>query len=181
MVAAASFADHSGSRAEYLAYQAQVALLMLLRQTAGGRRVHGAVVSNVRIACCLCSSSKYTTTTQRVVGVAEVSVEQVPQALAGPCMLPKGVAVAIVSNMAVLQPHRRQGLGRRLLQACYKDAVVGCAVAMLLYVRKDNGVAAELYASEGFEPVEWTDPEWLAAAHRGEVGGARRLLLIRRL
>lgn len=48
-VAGASFADRGGSRAEYLAYQIQVALLMLFRQAAGRRRVYGAVVDNVRM------------------------------------------------------------------------------------------------------------------------------------
>lgn len=95
-------------------------------------------------------------------------------------MLPKGCTVAFVSNMAVRAPYQRQGIGRRLLRQCYKDAA-GRAAAVLLYVRKDNAVAADLYASEGFVAVEWTDPEWLASAHRGEVGGARRLLMIKTL
>lgn len=140
--------------------------------------MHGALVDNV---CCVLTSQTLHENIhpQQVVGVAEVALEPLPRALAGPCMLPKGSTVAFVSNMAVLEPHRRRGLGRRLLQQCCAD-VAEDAAAVLLYVRRDNAVAADLYASEGFEAVEWTDPEWLASAYRGEVGGARRLLFMRR-
>ncbi len=55
---------------------------------------------------------------QEVVGVSEVTIQTLPRHLAGPCSLPYNSTVAIISNMAVKQAHRRMGIGRQLLHQC---------------------------------------------------------------
>lgn len=125
-------------------------------------------------------------------GVSEVTIQSLPRHLAGPCSLPYNCTVAIISNMAVKQTYRRQGIGRRLLEQCCAFAAHGGddgdtstttshIRAVLLYVRKYNDAALQLYECSGFELVEWTDPAWLESAYRGEAAGSRKLLMMAKL
>ena len=91
---------------------------------------------------------------------------------------------ATVSNMAVAEAHRRQGLGRLLLAACEQAALQYAppATLMALAVFRHNDVARALYESSGYaEDESWVDPRWAASAERGRVDIARRLLLLKPL
>ena len=91
---------------------------------------------------------------------------------------------ATVSNMAVAEAHRRQGLGRLLLVACEQAALQYAppATLMALAVFRHNDVARALYESSGYaEDESWVDPRWAASAERGRVDIARRLLLLKPL
>jgi ribosomal-protein-alanine N-acetyltransferase len=56
-----------------------------------------------------------------------------------------------ISNLAVLPGHRRQHLGRRLLEAVLSAAQAEGAVHATLEVRRSNRAALALYESLGFQ------------------------------
>ncbi|SDF37562.1 ribosomal-protein-alanine N-acetyltransferase [Desulfovibrio legallii] len=58
-----------------------------------------------------------------------------------------------ILNLAVSPERRRQGLGRRLLQAALRLAAKGGIVNILLEVRAGNAPAVSLYESCGFQRV----------------------------
>lgn len=60
---------------------------------------------------------------------------------------------AHVTNIAVHPDHRRQGIGRRLLEALIHQAVKEGCDSISLEVRKSNYSAQALYRQYGFEPM----------------------------
>lgn len=58
-----------------------------------------------------------------------------------------------LANLAVAPDHRRQGIGRRLLDAVLADAYSRGIRQVYLEVRESNTAARVLYASRGFEEV----------------------------
>ena len=60
---------------------------------------------------------------------------------------------AHVMNIAVLEQHRRQGIGRALVQALANEAQRRGAVAVFLEVRIGNTAAKTLYEDEGFQEI----------------------------
>lgn len=69
-----------------------------------------------------------------------------------------------INNVAVLPAHRRQGLGRTLLEAVLETAAGQGARRATLEVRRSNDGAIRLYEQMGFElagvrPRYYTDPD----------------------
>ncbi|MEY4898551.1 MAG: tRNA ((37)-N6)-threonylcarbamoyltransferase complex transferase subunit TsaD [Actinomycetota bacterium] len=64
-----------------------------------------------------------------------------------------GNDVADIQNIAVVESHRRRGVGAELLDALVSWTVENGASAIMLEVRDDNVVAQSLYASRGFEVI----------------------------
>jgi ribosomal-protein-alanine acetyltransferase len=64
-----------------------------------------------------------------------------------------GNDVADIQNIAVVESHRRRGVGAEMLDALVSWIVEEGASAIMLEVRDDNTVAQSLYASRGFEVI----------------------------
>jgi ribosomal-protein-alanine N-acetyltransferase len=60
---------------------------------------------------------------------------------------------AEILTLAVAEPARRRGLGRRLLQASEAESAARGASILFLEVAADNDGAIALYASAGFQPI----------------------------
>lgn len=60
---------------------------------------------------------------------------------------------AHIVTLAVSEAFRRQGLGRRLLEALIKEAGRRCAVRVTLEVRVSNAAAQHLYTSFSFRTI----------------------------
>ncbi|KAL4530794.1 hypothetical protein Ndes2526B_g09225 [Nannochloris sp. 'desiccata'] len=92
--------------------------------------------------------------------------------------------IASISNMAVEENSRRQGLGKILLETV-EGASGGwpappCLFALSVY--RTNEDAIRLYKNSGYVVDEkWIDPKWLRAAERGLVSGTRRSLMIKKV
>lgn len=56
-----------------------------------------------------------------------------------------------ILNLAVAPAHRRQGVGRLLLEACLDWLVARDAARVYLEVRRSNGAAIAMYGARGFE------------------------------
>ena len=98
--------------------------------------------------------------------------------------LPEGQTIASISNMAVEENSRRQGLGKLLLETVESAAgswpVPPSLFALCVY--RTNDAALELYRNSGYVIDEsWTDPKWLHAAERGLASGSRRYLMIKKV
>ena len=68
-----------------------------------------------------------------------------------------------VNTLAVAPERRRQGLGRRLMAAVFREACARGATRATLEVRESNAAALGLYQSLGFavtarRPLYYTDP-----------------------
>ena len=66
---------------------------------------------------------------------------------------PRGAETAEVHTVTVTEALRRQGIGRRMMQALLDEAAARGATEVFLEVRIDNLSAQELYRSLGFEAV----------------------------
>lgn len=98
--------------------------------------------------------------------------------------LPEDHIIASITNMAVSQPWRRQGLGRKVLAAAEMAAWQWPAPPSMfaLCVYRSNEPAIRLYESAGYAVDDsWTDPRWLHDAERGQVGRERRLLMLKKV
>lgn len=82
------------------------------------------------------------------------------------------VTYAYVSNLAVKDNYRRQGIARKLLLSCEQAAVKWGFKHISLHVLEDNHQARQLYFSSGYQlqQIEYTLGEWL-------FNRSRRLLL----
>ena len=58
---------------------------------------------------------------------------------------------AYITNVAVFENYRKQGIGRALLKAACKGAEIRKCEFITLEVRESNSSAIALYESEGFE------------------------------
>jgi ribosomal protein S18 acetylase RimI-like enzyme len=92
--------------------------------------------------------------------------------------------IASISNMAVEENSRRQGLGKILLETV--EVVSGGwpvpPSLFVLSVYRTNEAAIGLYKKSGYLVDEsWIDPKWLRAAERGLASGSRRSLMIKRV
>lgn len=74
---------------------------------------------------------------------------------------------AIVSDLAVLAPFRRRGIGRALLAESERRAVAAGAPELRIAVLAGNDEAHTLYRSAGFAPYLETLSKPLTAAARG--------------
>jgi len=61
-----------------------------------------------------------------------------------------------ISNVAVLDRYRRQGIGRQLVEAAVEYAEIHSGQTAYLFVRNDNPSAIQLYRSLGFAQVDST-------------------------
>jgi [ribosomal protein S18]-alanine N-acetyltransferase len=68
-------------------------------------------------------------------------------------LAPRGLETAEVHTVTVTDGLRRQGIGRRMVQALLDEAAVRGAAEVFLEVRVDNPAAQALYRSLGFEAV----------------------------
>jgi ribosomal protein S18 acetylase RimI-like enzyme len=97
---------------------------------------------------------------------------------------PEDQTIASISNMAVEEHSRRQGLGKILLETV-EIAGGGWPVPPSLYalsVYKTNEAAIQLYKTSGYAVDDtWTDPKWLHAAERGLASCSRRLLMVKKV
>jgi ribosomal protein S18 acetylase RimI-like enzyme len=57
----------------------------------------------------------------------------------------------IICNVVVKADHRRQGIGRHLVDAAINEARIMRAAGVVLQVYQDNGTALRLYLSRGFQ------------------------------
>lgn len=64
--------------------------------------------------------------------------------------------LAWIAKVAVAEAHRRQGIGRRLMELMIERAREEGKNQCILYVEQDNNGAIELYRSFGFSPAETT-------------------------
>jgi ribosomal-protein-alanine N-acetyltransferase len=58
-----------------------------------------------------------------------------------------------ILNLAVTEQARREGVGRRLVQAALKEGERRSAASVFLEVRESNAAALAFYAALGFSPV----------------------------
>lgn len=68
-------------------------------------------------------------------------------------LAPNGSNQADIQTIAVIEPARRGGLGRMLVQALIGEARQRGATEVFLEVRADNPNAEQLYRSLGFEQI----------------------------
>jgi [ribosomal protein S18]-alanine N-acetyltransferase len=68
-------------------------------------------------------------------------------------LAPAGAETGEVHTVTVTESHRRQGIGRRMLEALLEVAAARGAAEVFLEVRIDNPAAQDLYRSLGFEAV----------------------------
>jgi ribosomal protein S18 acetylase RimI-like enzyme len=97
---------------------------------------------------------------------------------------PEDQTIASISNMAVEENSRRQGLGKILLETAEVAAGDWPRPPSLyvLSVYKTNEVAIQLYKNSGYAVDDtWVDPKWLYAAERGLASGLRRSLMIKKV
>lgn len=110
---------------------------------------------------------------QAVVGVVEVSVQDLPDVL---YHLPAGASdYAYISSMAVHQSHRRKGVAQALLQAAELQAARWRKQHVALHVHAVNEPAVQLYKGCGLAVVS-EDPGW-----KGMLGIKPKLLLYKSL
>jgi ribosomal-protein-alanine acetyltransferase len=68
-------------------------------------------------------------------------------------LAPEGSDQGDIQTIAVAEPSRGRGLGRRLMEALLAEAERRGAVEVFLEVRADNAPAQHLYTSLGFERI----------------------------
>lgn len=83
--------------------------------------------------------------------------------------------VPYISNLAVQQNQRRQGIAHRLLVACERTVWEWGFREMFLHVLESNQPARKLYTKAGYQ-IREADPAWFSY-----LGRQRRLLLHKRL
>jgi ribosomal protein S18 acetylase RimI-like enzyme len=89
----------------------------------------------------------------------------------------RGLSIGYVSNLSVSPGHRRQGLGRRLVdEAERKASDWGCA-HVLLHCDAADTAAVQLYRSAGYRTVS-LEPVWMAPLM---LRSARLMLMMKRL
>ena len=71
----------------------------------------------------------------------------------GGLLAPEGAGQGDIQTIAVAEPFRGLGLGRRLMDALLAEAERRGAAEVFLEVRADNEAAQRLYASLGFERI----------------------------
>ncbi len=101
--------------------------------------------------CCLVAVEKTSTltkTTEKVIGTIEVSVKS---GFNGHYLY--------ISNLAVLESHRRQGIAKQLLRQCEEIAPKWGYDTLNLHVLDHNDAAKQLYLSNGYQISE-TEPVW---------------------
>ncbi|KAI3430310.1 hypothetical protein D9Q98_004906 [Chlorella vulgaris] len=120
-------------------------------------------------------------------GVANVSVASDLELAGaeGHLKLEPGQTASCIFNMAVAEPHRRQGLGRQLLAACEGEAcrhLTTPAGVLALSVYRSNEPAIALYEGAGYAvDTSWVDSRWAKSAERGRVEFERRQLMLKTL
>ena len=97
---------------------------------------------------------------------------------------PEDHVIASITNMAVAEQWRRQGMGKSLLEAAeiaaWQWPVPPSLFALCVY--RGNEAAIQLYTSAGYKIDEsWVDPRWLHAAENGKIGPERRFLMIKKV
>jgi len=89
----------------------------------------------------------------------------------------RGLSIGYVSNLSVSPEHRRQGLGRRLVdEAERKASDWGCA-HVVLHCDAADTAAVQLYKSAGYRTVS-LEPVWMAPLM---LRSARLMLMMKRL
>ncbi|KAI8477269.1 MAG: hypothetical protein J3K34DRAFT_490482 [Monoraphidium minutum] len=118
------------------------------------------------------------------VGVCNVTLRHAGDVVSAAAGCRVGTPFAMVTNMTVAPGWRRRGVARRLMSDAVDAAggrLAGGPHFMALLCYKGYSPAYSLYASFGFAPTAWMDPEWVEDAERGRVGKPRRLLMIKPL
>lgn len=64
---------------------------------------------------------------------------------------PKGKGVIYLYDFTILEEYRGKGVGKQAIKLVYKESLEMGKHKLLLYLRKGNDVAFNLYTSEGFE------------------------------
>jgi len=92
--------------------------------------------------------------------------------------------IGSISNMAVEENSRQQGLGKVLLETVEVASGEWPVPPSLfvLSVYRTNEAAIRLYEKSGYLLDEsWIDPKWLRAAEKGLASGSRRSLMIKKV
>jgi len=71
----------------------------------------------------------------------------------GGLLAPEGAGQGDIQTIAVAEPFRGRGLGRRIMEALLAEAERRGAAEVFLEVRADNETAQRLYVSLGFERI----------------------------
>ncbi|WP_243397347.1 GNAT family N-acetyltransferase [Crocosphaera subtropica] len=105
--------------------------------------------------CCFVAVEKTSTltkTTEKVIGTIELSLKS-----------GFNCHYLYISNLAVIQSHRRQGIAKQLLQQCEEIASKWGYDTLNLHVLDNNYPAKKLYLSNGYQvsETEVTWPNWL--------------------
>jgi ribosomal-protein-alanine N-acetyltransferase len=105
---------------------------------------------------------------------------EAPARVAGYCVVWIVFEHVHIQNLAVHPAHRRQGLGRLLLQRALEEGRARGASAALLEVRRSNDAAQRLYRSLGFVETGtrrdyYSRPREDALLFRKDLGGAPRV------
>ncbi|WP_107667680.1 GNAT family N-acetyltransferase [Cyanothece sp. BG0011] len=101
--------------------------------------------------CCLVAvetTSTLTNTTEKIIGTIELSLKSGFNS-----------HYLYISNLAVIQSHRRQGIAKQLLQQCEEIASKWGHNTLNLHVLDENYVAKKLYLSNGYQVSE-TELTW---------------------
>ncbi len=104
--------------------------------------------------CCLVAVEKNSTltkTTEKIIGTIELSLKS---GFNGHYLY--------ISNLAVIQSHRRQGIAKQLLEQCEQIAAKWGYNTLNLHVLDENYAAKKLYLSNGYQvsDTELTWPSW---------------------
>eukprot|EP00877_Chromochloris_zofingiensis_P006746 jgi/Chrzof1/2324/Cz11g11010.t1 len=130
------------------------------------------------------SNTATTELIEQVVGVVNLTMQKASTDFAEAVACKLGSPYVMITNMAVAQQHRRQGIAQYLMNACLQQGLHSIGrqtVLMALLVYKDNEAACSLYQSFGFHETNWRDPIWLRDAERGRVGKPPRILMVKHL
>lgn len=91
---------------------------------------------------------------ERVLPTIEYLVGEVGGEVVGHAVTSNAGDIAELQRIAVSAPHRRQGVGARLLAGVVDSARGTLAERLLLEVREDNRGALSFYASQGFVEID---------------------------
>ena len=84
----------------------------------------------------------------------EYLVAEVDGEVVGHAVTSNAGDIAELQRIAVSEPHRRRGIGARLLAGVVDGARQTLAESLLLEVREDNRGALAFYASQGFVEID---------------------------
>lgn len=107
---------------------------------------------------------------EELVGTVELALRSPPS------WQPHGIPYPYISNLAVKQLSRRQGVAKQLLLTCERTALEWGAQILYLHVLENNHPARQLYLQTGYQ-LQQIEPDYSL----GLFGSSKRLFLSKRL